>query len=153
MIEALGLPDMPSLREHGQFATLKSDEQPLGWAVFNQDLGFGRHLVFEIGDDKNHIRLNIKDSWCGDDFKVQIDEMTLWDRGMTYSIPCREFDHWVEMGEDILGTIDITVQALCNEDDAQAYNAFQDIERFKIELLKVVTPQSMLNKTSIKPNP
>jgi len=153
MLESFGLPDMPSLNEHQNAAQLTSTTYPIGWAVYNLDRGFGRHMIFEIGDEKNHIRLNLKDCWTGDEFIAQIDEITMWDKSMTYSIPCREYGFWIDVAQNIIGTIDITVQALCNEDDEQGYYAFQDIEALKEELLKVITPNKLYNLNSGNPAP
>jgi hypothetical protein len=165
MFFRLGLPDDLSFQQDGYKCELISDKYPIGFALHYRNIKFARHAVLEVGSDTHHVRIDIKDSHVGDLFPVQIDQIILWDKNNRHQIPlspnyvdlntmnfprlwqaqqckpCHDDDNYfLPYIEDIMGTIDLTIQALDSESDEQAYSAFSDIDRVLNELRSMLVP-------------
>lgn len=150
----LGLPDNIPFKKHVNYrAEVVAVDGSIGWSLYFRDVKFGRHAVLEVGDVDHHVRIDIKNSWSGDPFNAQIDRVIVWDSLCCYDLPLgidasRGDDNYIiPYVEDVVGTIDITVQALCNGDEDQARIAFQDISRLVSELQHVLPSLNIIKST------
>jgi len=143
LFEDLGFLDLPIEPHEGAKAQKISDSEILGWAIEVVSIG---HVIFELGDSKHHVRVDMKETWLGHRLAYQIDQMTLWDKDYIYDIPCAEGGNPIPL-ENVIGVIDITVQALQNGDDHEGAFAFEGIKDVKVILPR--SPQNRLKTNSL----
>jgi len=146
LLERLGVPDLV-LDNTSHTAKCVSRGHPIGWGLMIRNLYFARHAIFEIGDDANHVRFDIKDAWDGNPYNNHIDQITLWDRNKRYDIPCDK-GYALPYVEELIATVEVATQALSNGDDEQAMMVFKDIEQIKKDIKNMLPPYSVMELTN-----
>lgn len=122
----LGFDDLPQGVTH-HAAYKKSNTYDVAFALSYFDLCLGKHLAFEMGSDLYHVRLDFKSTSNGSVYKLQLDQMMVWDNtryGCQVPFTDERFFPFVE---EIFGSIEPSVQALENGDDRESFIAFNEI--------------------------
>jgi hypothetical protein len=146
LLERLGLSDF-AVDNTSQSLMHVSNEQPIGWGIAIRHLWITQHTVFEIGDDENHVRFDIKDAWDGNPYNFQIDQITIWDAEQRYDIPCNQ-KYTLPYIEDLLRTVEIATQAISNGDDEQAAKVLKEINDIKTDVSNVLPSYKVMRLTN-----
>jgi hypothetical protein len=147
LFEEIGFWGFPLKKEVGAIDSNVSETEVLGWVA--KVVSFS-HVIFEVGDANHHVRIDMKETWLGHRLAYQIDQVTLWDKSFVYDIPCAEGADRTLL-EGLIGTVDLTVQAIQNGDDAEGIIAFAQIDELKGRLTPILRPRNQIDNIKARP--